>query len=474
MDSVSNFRKTKIVCTIGPASWDYQVMKRLAREGMDVVRLNMSHGIQDEKAHQIKLARQISEELKKPLAVFADLQGPKLRLGIIDGIRRIESGQIIKISTHPEEETELPIQFDLTPYIKSGERMFLNDGLIEVKVISVHGKIITVKALNNGVVSSNKGVNVPDTDLRGASFTAKDESDAIFALKQGVDYIALSFVQTAKDIEPVRKLIEQYNPKVKIIVKIEKKEAIDNLEEIVKKTSVVMVARGDLAIETNNAQVPIYQERIVNLCRQYQKPVIIATQMLESMTENPRPTRAEVSDVANAVLDQVDAVMLSAESASGKYPVEAVEIMKNIINSVESHPDYHHAINIHWEKLSKEEMSLMAIAASATSLGLRVGAKAIVTGTATGKTAKITAAFRPNVKIIAVTHDSQTRNQLSLVWGVEPAVVKPSANFNIFMDHILSEIAQGHGLKKNDKVVVVTGTTAGVAGTTNTIKVATV
>lgn len=472
MNPASGFRKTKIVCTIGPASWDYEVMKKMAREGMDVVRLNMSHGTQDEKAKQIKLVRQISDELGKPIAIFADLQGPKLRLGTIDGIRYITSGEIIKITVGPKDETQIPIQFDLTPFIKPGERMFLNDGLIEVKITGIQGKTILTKALNSGTISSNKGVNVPDTDLKDASFTPKDASDAIFALKQGADYIALSFVQTAKDIEPVKKLIEEYNPKVKIIVKIEKKKAIANLEEIMKKASVIMVARGDLAIETENAQVPIYQERIINLCRQYQKPVIIATQMLESMVENPRPTRAEVSDVANAVLDQVDAVMLSAESASGKYPVQAVETMKNIIHSVESQPDYHHSINIHWEKLSREELSLMAIAASATSLGLRVGAKAIVTGTATGKTAKITAAFRPNVKIIAVTHDIQTRNQLSLVWGVEPAIVKPSANFNIFLDHILSEIAQGHNLKKGNKVVVVTGTTAGVAGTTNTIKVA--
>lgn len=474
MNSSENFTKTKIVCTIGPASWDYAVMKKMAMSGMDVVRLNMSHGTRDEKAEQIKLARKISGELGKPIAVFADLQGPKLRLGIVNGIRQIEKGEIIKISTEPQDESEIPIQFDLTPFIKPGEKMFLNDGLIEAKVTGVLGKTIIAKAVNSGTISSNKGVNVPDTNLKDSAFTEKDRSDAIFALNQGADYIALSFVQTAKDIEPVRKLIAQHNSRVKIIVKIETKKAIDNLEEIIRNASIVMVARGDLAIETDNAQVPIYQERIINLCRQHQKPVIIATQMLESMVLSPRPTRAEVSDVANAVLDQVDAVMLSAESASGKYPVEAVETMKNIIQSVESQPDYHHAINIHWEKLPKGEISLMAIAASAASLGIRVGARAIVTGTTTGKTAKITAAFRPYIKIIAVTHDVQTRNQLSIVWGVEPTVIKPSANFNIFMEHILSEIARGHGLKKDDKVVVVTGSTAGVTGTTNTIKVAVV
>lgn len=449
-------------------------MKKMARAGMDVIRLNMSHGKQEEKATQIATARQISRELNKPLAVFADLQGPKLRLGTINGIKKIAVGEIVKISSEPTDETELPIQFDLTPFIKKGHRMFLNDGLIEVKVISVSGKTITGKALNSGVVSSNKGVNVPDTNLSGASFTPKDESDAIFALKAGVDYIALSFVQKAKDIQPVKQLIAQYNPKVKVIVKIEKKEAIDNLEAIVKQSNIIMVARGDLAIETNNAQVPIYQEKIINLCRQYQKPVIVATQMLESMTENPRPTRAEVSDVANAVLDQVDAVMLSAESASGKYPVESVQTMKNIIDSVESHPDYHHSINIHWDNFKSDELSFMAIAASATSLGQRVGAKAIVTGTATGKTVKIAAAFRPEARIIAITHDEQTKNQLSLVWGVESLVVRPTANFNLFYDHVMDELTHGHNLKKGDKIVIVIGTTAGVSGTTNTIKVATV
>lgn len=472
MNQMIHFRKTKIVCTIGPSSWDYRTMKNMAMAGMDVVRLNMSHGTQAEKLEQISSARQISKELNKPIAVFADLQGPKLRLGKIEGLKLIKSGETVKISTDSENETEIPIQFDLTPFIKAGDRMFLNDGIIELKVTSVNGKTISARAQNSGYISSNKGVNVPDTNLKGASFTKKDEEDTVFALKAGVDYIALSFVQTASDITPVKRLISQHKSKAKIIVKIEKKEAIENLEEIVKESSVLMVARGDLAIETNNAQVPIYQEKIINLCRQYQKPVIVATQMLESMTENPRPTRAEVSDVANAVLDQVDAVMLSAESASGKYPVEAVETMRNIISSVESHPDYHHLINIGWKDLNKEDLSFMAIASSAVSLAQRVGAKAIVTGTATGKTAKITSSFRPSAKIIAVTHDEQTKSQLSLVWGTEPMIVRPTANFNLFYDHVMTELMKNHGLKKGDIVVIVIGTTAGVSGTTNTIKVA--
>ncbi len=473
MSVVNNFRKTKIVCTIGPASWDESVMKKMARAGMDVVRLNMSHGSHEEKALQIKQVRKISDELSKPMAVFADLQGPKLRLGIIEGIKNIFTGETVRISISPEDN-ELPIQFDLSPFVKKGDRLFLNDGLIQLKITDIQDKTIVCQALNSGVVSSNKGVNVPDTNLKGASFTPKDEADAIFALEHGVDYIAISFVQTVEDIKPVRKLIEKYNPKVKIIVKIEKKEAINNIEAIVRASDVIMVARGDLAIETDNAQVPVYQEKIINLCRQNRKPVIIATQMLESMTENPRPTRAEVSDVANAVLDQVDAVMLSAESASGKYPIESVDTMREIITSIESNPDYYHLINLVWDKISGEDLNFMAIAASSVSLAQRIDASAIVTGTATGKTANTTSAFRPKAKIIAVAHDEQIRNQLSLVWGVEPAVVRPTISFNLFFDHVMTEIAHGHKLKKGDKVVVIIGSTAGVSGTTNTIKVATV
>ncbi len=473
MPNSKYFRKTKIVCTIGPSSWNYPDMKKLAEAGMDVVRLNMSHGSYEEKADQIKSARRICEELNKPIAVFADLQGPKLRLGIIDGLKQITTGERIEISVAPDDQ-ELPIQFDLSPFVKRGDRLFLNDGLIAVEITAVSGKTLIGKALNSGVVSSNKGVNVPDTNLGSASFTKKDHDDAVFALNQGVDYIALSFVQTVEDIKPIRKLIEEINPKVKIIVKVEKKEAIVNIESIVAAADVIMVARGDLAIETNNAQVPIYQEKIINLCRQYRKPVIIATQMLESMTENPRPTRAEVSDVANAVLDQVDAVMLSAESASGKYPTESVAQMKNIIDSVESHPDYHHKIKIDWDNLKTGDLEFMAIAASSAALGERVHAKAIISGTATGKTAKTVSAFRPAAKIIAITHDEQTKNQLALVWGVEPVIVRPSLNFNLFLDHVMTEITRGHDLKKGDKVVIVVGTSAGVSGTTDTIKVATV
>jgi pyruvate kinase len=234
-----------------------------------------------------------------------------------------------------------------------------------------------------------------------------------------------------------------------------------------------MVARGDLAIETDNTTVPIVQQKIIKLARQLQKPVIVATQMLESMTENPRPTRAEVSDVATAVMDQADCVMLSAESASGKYPIEAVSTMNHVIETVEANPEQKHYIKINWEKVMASDLSLYGIAASACSLAFRIGAKAIVVGTATGRTAQIISAFRPDTQIVAVTHDELTRNQLNLVWGVKPVIVKPTTNFNTFVEHIFSELDDLHEFKKGDKLVIVTGLTAGVSGTTNTIKIAT-
>jgi len=465
-------KRTKVVCTIGPASSDPKILKQMMLSGMNVVRLNFSHGNHEEREEQIKNVRRLAKEIGKPVAIFADLQGPKLRLGIIDGIRKITKGDKINLSLNPIGD-ELPMQFDLSPYVKHGQRIFLNDGLVELKVLEVAGKTIKTIALNNGVVSSNKGVNVPDTTIREGVFTQKDAVDAEFALKMGVDYLALSFIQTVDDMKRAKELIKQYSPNTKIIVKVEKREAIENIEEIVKATDVVMVARGDLAIETSNAEVPIMQERIVKICRQYQKPVIIATQMLESMIENPRPTRAEVSDVANAVLDQVDCVMLSAESAQGKYPVEVVETMTNVILSVEKFPDYKHYTNINWDALIAKEVPQLAIASAASSLGNRLGAKALVVGTVSGRTAKLVSAFRPDARIIAITHDEQTKNQLALVWGIEPHVVKPSANFNTFLEHILAEVKTIKEFNKGDKIVMVTGTIAGLTGATSTIEVAT-
>lgn len=465
-------KRTKIVCTIGPSSWDYETLEKLARAGMNVARLNFSHGSLEEKAEQIKNIRAIARKINKPIAILADLQGPKLRLGTIDGKLEIKKGDLLTLSINPKED-ELPMQFDIAPYVQKDHRIFLNDGLVEVKVTQVKGKSVHTIAQNDGWVSSKKGVNIPDSNIGRASFTDKDKEDAEFALKQEVDYIALSFVQTVDDVIIVKDLIKKRHGRTRIISKIEKAEAVNNLEEIIKKSDAVMVARGDLAIETSAAAVPIVQEKIIKLGRRYYKPVIVATQMLESMVENPRPTRAEVSDVANAVLDQVDAVMLSAESANGKYPIEAVKTMKEVIISVEEHPEYHNHINIEWKDIEKEELSSSAIASSAAELALHIGAKMIVVATATGRNARVLSSFRPGVPIFAVTHDILTMNQLCLGWGIKSAIVKPTINADTFWNKIVEEVEESGFVTKGDKIVIITGSKVGVSGATDTIKVAT-
>lgn len=467
-------KKTKIVCTLGPATADYKTIKALAEAGMNVARLNFSHGNHEEKLEKLKIVRKVSVELKKPIAVIADMSGPKFRLGKFEGIRQINKGEEISLSLNPVNEDEVPIQFDLTPFVKKDQRIFLNDGLIEFKIKSVKNKQIVGVAQNTGVISSHKGVNVPDTHMKGVAFTEKDYQDCIFALEQKVDYIAVSFIQTVEDLSKVKELIKRAKSKAKLIVKFEKNEAIENMEEIVKATDVIMVARGDLGIETSASEVPIVQQKLIKMCRQFHKPVIVATQMLESMTENPRPTRAEISDVANAVLDQVDAVMLSAESASGKYPLEAVTTMNEVIDSVEDHPDYKHNIKINWENVESEELSFSAIASAAASLAYRTRARAIVVATATGRAARIISSFRPDVPIIAVTHDYQTNNQLSLIWGVKSVIVEADESADKFWKNIIEAIKKADYVDRGDKIILVSGSIIGVSGATDSIKVTTI
>jgi pyruvate kinase len=465
-------KKTKIVCTIGPASWDFETLKALAEAGMDVARLNFSHGTHDEKRQQIALVRQISQEINKPLAVVADLQGPKLRLGKIEGTVEVKKGDQIILSSEPQEG-EVPLQFDLSPFVTPDQRIFLNDGLIELKVLEVSGKSIKTEAQNDGVYSSNKGVNVPDTRIKDGIFSDKDFEDARCALEENVEYLALSFIQAAEDVKPMRDLINEYKSNTQIIAKIEKKEAIDNLEAIMEVVDAVMIARGDLAIETSASEVPIHQQKITKIARQYQKPVIVATQMLESMTENPRPTRAEASDVGNAVLDQVDAVMLSAESASGKYPVETVKMMTEIIQTVEMHPDYSQYIKINWEHVRSENRVFSAIVSSAAALGYRIDAKAIAVGTTTGRTARLISIFRPGPAIFAATHDEKTYRQMALLWGVRPIIIPATPDVQSFWTEISNKVSQMQDIESGDSLIMVSGANVGITGATDTIKVVT-
>lgn len=334
-------KRTKIIATIGPASSSRRVIRALIKAGLNIARLNFSHGTYEEKKEQIKNLRKIAKELKTEVSIMADLQGPKLRLGEFDEIKSVKKGNKFFLSIEPAEK-EIPTQFDLSPHVYKGERIFIADGLIEFIVLEVKGRVLKVQAQNDGVISSKKGINIPDSAINNAVFTEKDEADLIFALKAGVDMVALSLIQTVKDMKKAKDIISKSKSRIKIVAKIEKKMAVENLEEIMKASDMVMVARGDLGVETKAVHVPLIQQKILNLGKELKKPVIVATHMLESMILNPRPTRAEVSDIANAVFDRADALMLSGETALGKYPVEAVKIMHEIIVATEEHQNSKH------------------------------------------------------------------------------------------------------------------------------------
>lgn len=470
--SMTSGKRTKIIATIGPASSSPRTIRALIKAGLNVARLNFSHGTYQEKKNQIQNIRNISRELKIPVAIMADLQGPKLRLGIFNELQ-IKKGEIVSFNTNPSQQ-EIPIQFDLTPYVAKGDRIFANDGMVEFKIVAVKKKTIYTQALNSGLISANKGINIPDTEIEAPSFTTKDKEDLEFALDQGIDFVALSFIQTANDLKAARAIIEKQKSPAKIVAKIEKRKAVENLDEIIQTTDAVMIARGDLGIEMKASEVPLTQQKIINLARQFQKPVIIATQMLESMIQNPRPTRAETSDVAYAVLNQVDAVMLSAETALGVYPVEAVKTMSEIILSVEKHQQYKHLIQIDWQNIPPKLKVVSAIVSSAANIAYRIHAKTVVVATTSGNTAKILASFRPEAQIIAATHENQVRNQLQLVWGVECFIMEFTQDYNVFWKLIIDTINKNKIAAKGDKVVIASGSLLGVSGTTDTIKVVTI
>lgn len=462
-------KKTKIVATIGPASQNEKVLRELILNGVNVCRLNFSHGNLEQKKEAIDLIRKVSEKVKIPVAILADLPGPKIRLGEIDGVFKIKKGDILTFGTNGK--THLPIQFDFTKDVLPNQKIYLNDGLVSLTILSTKDGVVTAKALNSGWVTSRKGINLPETVFERNIFTEEDRKSAIFAIKENVDFIAISFIQSGKDIAPLRNLINEHKSKIKIITKVEKPQAINNIEEIVELSDAVMVARGDLAIETSPAEVPLMQQKIIALARQNQKPVIVATQMLESMIENPRPTRAEASDVANAVLSQVDAVMLSAESASGNYPVETVKTMKEIIETVEKDVEFKRYIRINWEKINLDDLSFNAITSSGASLAYRLKSPIIGVGTVSGKTVRQLSSFRPSSSIVAFTHNQTIARQLLLSWGVTPVIVSKEIKHEDFEKEMVSFIKNKKLVRKGNKAVFIWGSKIGVSGTTDTIKV---
>lgn len=458
-------KRTKIVATIGPASSSPEVLEAMAMAGMNVVRLNMSHGDHSQHEEVIRLTRQISKKLAKPLAVLVDLQGPKIRLGKLpDTGIKLQEGEIIKFRYGDKyAENVLPVQYDLSKHVKPGQPLYLRDGMIEAEIKSIHEGIISAETLNEGTVYSKQGINLPDTNMAGDIFTEKDLHDIKFAATHDVDYVALSFVQTGLDIERLKQRLQDLRSEALIIAKIETKAAIEHIDSIVENADAIMVARGDLAIEIGPERVPVIQRKLVQLGQIKEKPVIVATQMLESMINSPQPTRAEVSDVAAAVAQGTDAVMLSAESATGKYPVETIKLMKRVV----LYNEHSRVLSISRQEESRPP-SRDAISLAVITLAKQTGARLILAETSTGRIARHIVSFRPEILVLGVTHSVRTYNQLALVWGTRSYLIQNAATAHAEM---IATLKAEHNINAGDVIIRTSGSHVGISGKTNTIQI---
>lgn len=463
---IEDYKRAKIIATLGPATNTYEKAKALIDEGANGIRLNFSHGTHDERIDQIAWVRKAGKELGKPVAIIQDLQGPKIRLGDFDDVIPVQTGKSLQFGYNADyQETGIiPTQYDLSKKIKRGERLYIFDGKVRTTVTSVKDGIVHARAENDGVLIKRKGMNLPDTDFGGDIITAKDKKDITFGSTQDIDYVALSFVQTADDIAQLRRMLRNLGSNAKIIAKIETKAGVENIDAIVREADAVMIARGDLAVETPPESVPIVQRRIIELGIQLGKPTIVATQMMGSMVDMPEPTRAEVSDVASAVIVGADAVMLSDETANGKYPIEAVQMMKRVIRYAENSGYSMASQDTSFEDKSKQT----AISKSVIALADTVDARAIVAETKSGATAVSIASLRPQTTLIAVTSDARTAQQLAIVHGVKSYVRPVDAHA---ATKLTDWLRQNKVLKKGDLVVTASGAKPGVVGGTDTIKV---
>lgn len=450
-------RRVKIVATIGPATREEASLEKAIRSGMNVARLNFSHGTHEDHLKVIHSVRKLSESLMAPVTILQDLQGPKIRVGKFEnGSIELVEGQKVVITMKPVlgKPGLIPSDFpELASSVHPGNKILIDDGLLELRVLQVRGDEIDCEVIYGGTLKDRKGMNCPGVTLAVECLTEKDLKDLEFGLANNVDYVALSFVRHGKDIRRLRELIDAKNPAVRICAKIEMVEAVENLEEIVRLSDSVMVARGDLAVEVGQVRLPGIQKEIIRICNKQNKPVITATQMLDSMVENPRPTRAEITDVANAVLDGSDALMLSAESASGKYPFKCIQTMHEIIREVEERQEKYYKISLESEFLSVAG----SIGASASLSALKLDAKVIVCLTTTGKTANIISGYRPKARIIAVTDQISVLNRLELIWGLQTLVIQPYKTIEEVVSQVERQLVEYGLAKTGDKIVLTLG-----------------
>ena len=455
-------KRTKIVATIGPASDSREKLVQLLEAGLNVVRLNFSHGDYESHGKIIDMIRELSVEMKRPIGIIADLQGPRIRVGNTESFEVAKDEIIFVGDKKTTEEKELIIDSDrVSASLQVGERILIEDGLMKLEVMERNGEVVKAKVINGGTIKPRKGINVPDTKVPFGAMTEKDQRDLEFALSREVDFVALSFVSNGAEIEVVREKMKTALGRDKslpqIISKVERKEAMKNIDEIVEASDVIMVARGDLGIEMEESKVVIYQKELIAKCLRATKPVIVATQMLDSMINNPIPTRAEVSDVSNAVIDHTDAVMLSGESANGKYPVEAVQTMKKIITNVEESPfDDINPGYLDEYLLANEYVSLIN---GAHELAKSSRAKAIIMYTESGKTARLMSHHRPTQLMIAATNNLKTYNQMALIWGIRAYLFEDGENRENFIDLLIEKTKNDGKLVSGDKIVVILGKT---------------
>lgn len=472
-------KKTKIVCTIGPASESKETLKTLMLSGMNVARLNFSHGSHEEHRARIDSIKEVRENLGLPVALMLDTKGPEIRLGDFDVDEvELKEGDFYTLSMDPSvrgDEKRASVSYaGLANDVKVGSTILIDDGLVELTVekIDENGEILTL-VKNNGIIKGHKGVNVPDVKTSLPAITEKDKSDLIFGIEQGIDFVAASFIRKAQDVFEIRRILEENGgASVRIISKIENREGVDNIAEILSASDGIMVARGDLGVEIPAEEIPLIQKHIVRMCNEVGKNVIIATQMLDSMQRNPRPTRAEVTDVANAILDGTDAIMLSGETAAGKYPELAVKTMAKIAVNVEESSSFKEMVlrREHWS----ESHTSNAISEASCRLAKELGASAILCPTTGGSTARAISKYRPEVPVIAATYDEDVRRSLALTWGVESVITEMVKSTDAVIESAISTAFREEKVSEGDLIVITAGIPAGVSGTTNMIKVHTV
>ena len=463
--------RTKIVATIGPASRSPEMIKQLMLAGMNVARLNFSHGTYTDHAEQIQQLRTVSEQLELPLTLLQDLQGPKIRVGQLPAagieLQKGEPLTLVPESSHQPNTVSIDYPY-LAEEATPGTQILLDDGLLELRVDSIQGKAVQCSVVAGGTLKSRKGVNLPTLNLKLPSMTEKDKQDLAFGVEQGVDMISLSFVRRPEDVQELKSLLAAKGANIPVLAKLEKPQALANLEAIVDECDAIMVARGDLGVEMKPEKVPLIQKRIIRLCNRKGIPVITATQMLDSMTHSPRPTRAEASDVANAIMDGTDAVMLSGESAVGNYPVEAVKMLARIATDVEPEIDYP---NFPPQKIDVPEALSEALNAIDHVLDLQC----IVGFTETGYTARLAAAERPKAVVVALTANPRVYRQLNLVWGVRPVLLEQlDGSLETLFEQVETCLVEKKFAAPGDRVLLLGGLPIKVSGSTNFLKIHTI